>query len=192
MEKFRKSMLGMTLLLPAQVMAHTGHGVTDGFMHGLLHPFGGLDHVCAMLAVGLWAAQMGGRSIWSVPLVFVGVMLLGGAVGMAGGSLLFAEQGIVLSVMLLGVLVAAAVRLPLMASSVLVGVFALCHGYVHGVEMPESAAAMIYASGFALATALLLGTGVLSAMAMQQWERKRGLPLAGAGIALCGVYLAVA
>ena len=180
------------LLLPSFAYAHVGVGEASGFMYGLAHPAGGLDHVCAMLAVGLWAAQMGGRSVWVVPLTFVSVMALGGALPMLGISLPFVEQGIVLSVLLLGVLIAAAVRLPLWLSSSMVGLFALWHGHAHGAEMPELASGIGYALGFMLATALLHAIGVAFGLGMQRWARERAIHAAGAGIALCGVYLAVA
>jgi urease accessory protein len=144
-----------------------------------------------MVAVGLWAAQMGGRAMWAVPLTFVGVMALGGVSGMAGVLLPFAEQGIVLSVLMLGVLIAAAIRFPLAASGVVVGLFALCHGHAHGAEMPGSISAMAYASGFLLSTALLHCVGMLFGLGLQRAAEKRLVPAAGAGIALCGVYLAV-
>ncbi len=179
-------------LLPGCAYAHVGAGDAGGFLHGLMHPAFGLDHVCAMLAVGLWAAQMGGRAVWAMPLTFVGVMALGGAMGMAGGVLPFAEQGIVLSVLALGVLVAAAVRLPLALSGAVVGLFALCHGHAHGMEMPDAASAPAYAAGFLLTTAALHLTGVLFGLGMQRATRQRLVPVAGAGIALCGMYLAVA
>jgi urease accessory protein len=179
------------VLLPTFAYAHVGAGAAGGFLHGVMHPAMGLDHVCAMVAVGLWAAQLGGRAIWAVPLTFVGVMALGGALGMAGVALPFAEQGIVLSVLMLGVLVAAAIRLPLGVSSTMVALFALCHGHAHGTEMPASLSAMAYASGFLLATATLHLLGILGGLGMQRAAQKRLLPVAGATIALCGVYLAV-
>ena len=178
-------------LLPSLAYAHVGIGETGGFMHGLMHPLSGLDHICAMVAVGLWAAQMGGRSVWAVPLTFVSVMVLGGMLGMMGISLPFTEQGIVLSVLMLGVFIAASVRLPLWLSSTLVGLFALCHGHAHGAEMPESASGMAYALGFVLATASLHTMGILFGLGVQRLAHKRVISLAGAGIALCGVYLAV-
>lgn len=179
-------------LLPGFAYAHVGAGAAGGFLHGLMHPAFGLDHVCAMVAVGLWAAQMGGRAVWLMPLTFVGVMALGGALGMVGGALPFAEQGIVLSVLTLGVLVAAAVRLPLAVSGAVVGLFALCHGHAHGMEMPGAASAPAYAAGFLLTTAALHLTGVLFGLGVQRAARQRLVPVAGAGIALCGMYLAVA
>jgi urease accessory protein len=180
------------LLLPSLAHAHTGAGETGGFMYGLAHPAGGLDHVCAMLAVGLWAAQTGGRSVWVVPLTFVGVMALGGALPVLGISLPFVEEGIVLSVLLLGVLIAASVRLPLLLGSGMVGLFALWHGHAHGAEMPELASGIGYALGFMLATASLHAAGVAFGLGVRRWARERVIHATGASIALCGVYLAVA
>ncbi|OGT10480.1 MAG: urease accessory protein [Gallionellales bacterium RIFCSPLOWO2_12_FULL_59_22] len=181
------------LSLPSFAYAHVGgFAETGGFLHGLAHPTSGLDHVCAMLAVGLWAAQMGGRSVWAVPLTFVGVMALGGALPVLGIGMPFVETGIVLSVLLLGVLVAAAVRLPLWLSSGMAGLFALWHGHAHGAEMPELASGAGYALGFMLATALLHVIGIAFGLGMQRLARERAIHAAGAGIALCGVYLAVA
>ena len=177
-------------LLPSFAYAHVGAGETGGFMHGLMHPVSGLDHVCAMLAVGLWAAQMGGRSVWAVPLTFVGVMALGGALPMLGIGLPFVEQGIVLSVLLLGVLIAASVRLPLVLSSSMVGLFALWHGHAHGAEMPALSSGITYALGFMMATASLHAVGIAFGLAMQRLAHERIIHAAGASIALCGVYLA--
>ena len=188
------------LLLPSFAYAHVGVGEASGFLHGLTHPTSGLDHVCAMLAVGLWAAQMGGRSVWAVPLTFVGVMALGGALPMLGIGVPFVEQGIVLSVLLLGVLIAASVRLPLWLSSGMVGLFALWHGHAHGAEMPAFGSGIEYALGFMLATGLLHVAGIAFGLGMQrlpvlsrvEGARERVVHFAGSGIALCGVYLAVA
>lgn len=181
-------------LLPSLAYAHVGIGEADiaghgGFMHGLTHPTSGLDHVCAMLAIGLWAAQMGGRSIWAVPLTFVFVMALGGALPLLDISLPFVEQGILLSVLLLGVLIAASVRLPLWLSGGMVGLFALWHGYAHGAEMPAASSGIGYALGFLLATALLHAIGIAFGLGMQRRAREYVIRAAGAGIALCGVYL---
>lgn len=177
------------VLLPSIAYAHVGIIETSGFLHGLTHPASGLDHVCAMLAVGLWAAQTGGRSVWAVPLTFVGVMALGGALPMLGVSLPFVEHGIVLSVLLLGVLIAASVRLPLWLSSAMVGLFALWHGHAHGAEMPALASEIEYALGFMLATALLHIIGIAFGLGMQRLAHERVIHAAGASIALCGMYL---
>ncbi|WP_435626682.1 HupE/UreJ family protein [Candidatus Ferrigenium straubiae] len=180
-------------LMPSLAYAHTGIGDASGFLHGLAHPAGGLDHVCAMLAVGLWAAQTGGRSLWAVPLTFVGVMALGGALPMLSIGLPFVEQGIVLSVLLLGVLIAASIRLPLWLAGSMVGLFALWHGQAHGAEVPAWASGMSYALGFALATASLHAAGIAFGLGMQRHRlHERFVRLTGSGIALCGIYLAVA
>lgn len=178
------------VLLPSLAYAHPGDHF-GGFMHGLAHPTGGLDHVCAMLAVGLWAAQTGGRSLWAVPLTFVSVMALGGALPALGIGLPFVEQGIVLSVLLLGILVAASVRLPLWLACSMVGLFALWHGQAHGAEMPAWASGISYALGFVLATASLHAAGIAFGLGMRRQMREFA-HLTGSGIALCGIYLAVA
>ncbi|MDZ4202687.1 MAG: HupE/UreJ family protein [Gallionella sp.] len=177
--------------LPSSAYAHVGAAETSGFLYGLSHPFGGLDHICAMLAVGLWAAQTGGRSLWVVPLTFVGVMALGGLLPVLGISLPWIEQGIVLSVLLLGVLIAASIRLPLWLSSSMVSLFALWHGHAHGAEMPVAVSGLAYAAGFVLATISLHATGMAIGVGMQRRVHERLVRAAGAGIALCGVYLAV-
>jgi len=178
-------------LLPSFAYAHVGVDETNGFLHGLAHPVSGLDHVCAMLAVGLWAAQMGGRSVWAVPLTFVVVMAFGGILPLFGISLPFVEQGIVLSVLWLGVLIAASIHLPLWLSSGMVGLFALWHGHAHGAEMPESVSGVGYALGFMLSTSLLHISGIAFGLGMQRLSHERLVHATGAGIALCGVYLAV-
>ena len=172
--------------IPSLAHAHIVAGEASGLLHGMTHPFSGLDHVCAMLAVGLWAAQMGGRSVWLVPLTFVTVMALGGVLGMAAIPLAYTEQGIVMSLLVLGVLIAAATRLPLAVSAAVVGVFALCHGYTHGTEIPQSASNLAYTAGFILSTALLHASGIGMALFAQSIGRAQWLRLAGVAITLCG------
>lgn len=179
----------LALLLPSFAHAHIGAGEASGWMHGLSHPFSGLDHVCAMIAVGLWAAQMGGRALWRVPLAFVSVMILGGLLGMAAIPVPFIEAGIGMSLLVLGVLIAAAVRLPLPVSIAMVGVFALFHGYAHGAEMPQSVSGLGYAAGFMLATALLHASGIGVALFLKHLERAMLLRTAGGAVAVCGSYL---
>lgn len=171
--------------------AHVGVGPAHELLHGLEHPLTGIDHLCAMLAVGIWAAQRGGRALWLVPLSFVLVMTLGGALGMAGVTLPFVEPGIVLSLVVLGVLVAAAVRLPLVASVAIVGLFALAHGHAHGTEIPAVASGLAYAVGFILATACLHLTGIGFGLTMQRMHAAQIVRLAGVAIAACGVYLGI-
>lgn len=186
-----RALLMLSMLLPSLAYAHVGVGEIGGFMYGYTHPFSGLDHVCAMLAVGLWAAQMGGRSVWVVPLVFVSVMALGGALPMTGIGLPFVEQGIALSALLPGVLIAASIRLPLWLNSSAVGLFALWHGHAHGAELPAEASGVVYIFGFMLATTLLHVAGIGFGSAMRRLMRQRLVRLTGAGIAVCGIYLAV-
>ena len=180
--------LAAFLSLAGFAQAHPGHG-GEGFAHGFAHPLHGLDHLLTMLAVGLWAAQLGGRAKWAVPAAFVSMMALGGALGMAGVAVPFAEQGIVASVLVLGVLIAAAVRLPPAASMAVVGIFALCHGYAHGAEMPATAAGFSYGLGFVGATALLHACGIGAALAMQQLAETRWLRATGVAICAASVML---
>jgi urease accessory protein len=179
------------ILAPRMAIAHVGVGPTHDLMHGLEHPLTGVDHILAMFAVGLWAAQRGGRAIWLVPLVFILVMTLGGAMGMSGIAIPFVEQGIVVSVIMLGLFVAAAVRLPLPASIAIVGLFALVHGHAHGAEIPASASGMSYVLGFALATALLHAAGISFTLLTQRFNSSQLVRLAGAGIAACGIYFSI-
>jgi urease accessory protein len=159
------------LLAATPALAHTGVGATGGFVAGMIHPITGLDHVLAMVTVGLLAGQMGGRALWLVPATFVLVMALGGAVGVAGIGLPFVEVGIALSVIVLGAAVALRVKAPVAVAMGLVGLFAVFHGHAHGGEMPENAAGLAYGLGFMLATAGLhvlgIGLGVLAAQAAQ-------------------------
>src|SRR5581483_9875318 len=132
--------LMLFFILPTLAQAHPGMpGHTHGFSNGFSHPLTGLDHICAMVAVGLWAAQRGGRALWLVPATFVFVMIVGGVFGMGHAGIPCVEQGIAASVLILGILITAAIRLPLAASAAIVGLFALFHGYAHGAEMPETA-----------------------------------------------------
>lgn len=176
-------------ILPWHAEAHTGVATAGGFASGLFHPFSGADHVCAMVAVGLWAAQMGGKAVWRIPLTFTSIMALGGLLGMAALPLPFVEGGIVLSLLVLGVLIAAAMRLPLSASTAVVGVFALFHGYAHGMEMPPDVTGLAYASGFLLATAVLNVTGMAMGRYARHADMAQALRYAGGMVAACGVYL---
>jgi len=174
------------ICFPTFAHAHVGAGEVHGFMHGLAHPLSGLDHVCAMVAVGLWATQMGGRSMCQVPLTFVGVMMLGGMLGMTAVPIPYVEGGIAMSLLVLGVLIAASVRLPLAASAAIVGVFAVFHGYAHGAEMTHDASGLEYVVGFVLATALLHASGISVVLLAKNHGRTQWPRIAGTAIALCG------
>jgi urease accessory protein len=178
-----------TLMVPSLAHAHSGAGETSRLLEGIGHPLSGLDHICAMVAVGLWAAQMGGRSIWAIPLTFINVMALGGILAMMGINLPLVETGIVISLLTLGVLIAASLRLPLVASVIIVGLFATFHGLAHGAEMPETASALAYAAGFIIATAFLHGCGVGLGVAIQRLASPKIVRYAGTAIVLCGAYL---
>lgn len=184
----KKLMLLLLLLLsPLTAWAHAGHAAATGFLNGVAHPFSGPDHLLAMIAVGLWAAQTGGRALWALPLTFVGLMLAGGLAGMSGLPLPVAEQGIVASLLVLGLLIAAARHLPIAAGMAVVGVFAGFHGAAHGIEMPAGSPAL-YMAGFAVSTALLHATGIAAGMLGKGlWVRS-----AGALVGVSGLYLMLA
>ncbi|MBZ9697265.1 MULTISPECIES: HupE/UreJ family protein [unclassified Mesorhizobium] len=180
------------ILLVAAAMpayAHVGTGTTSSAMAGFTHPLSGLDHMTAMLAVGLWAALKGGKAIWVWPAAFVGVMLGGAALGMAHVPLPFVEPGILASVVALGLLVALAVDLPVSAGVAIIGLFALLHGHAHGTEVPENAGGLDYMAGFAVATVLLHAIGI--AVGLGLGMRSRGVArITGAACAAIGIGLA--
>jgi urease accessory protein len=176
------------VLLPGAALAHTGHGDAGGFAHGFMHPPSGLDHVLAMVAVGLYAALLGGRALWMVPATFVGVMAIGGALGTAGFALPYVEIAVALSVVVLGLAVALRVSLPTLAATALVGLFAIFHGYAHGAEMPQDTSVYPYAAGFMLATAALHGAGIAMGLAAASTSL-RIVQAAGGAMALAGIVL---
>lgn len=184
-------LLVLATVVPNAAHAHTGVGATRGLLAGALHPLGGLDHLCAMVAVGLLAAQRGGRARWAIPLAFVGLMTLGALLAMAGVALPLAEQGIVLSVLLLGVLVAAAARVPLVAGAGLAAVFGLAHGHAHGSEMPATASGIAYSVGFVFTTIALHAAGFAIAAAFAKAKRPLLTRVAGAGVAGAGVLVLI-
>jgi urease accessory protein len=186
--------LGSFLLFPAAAYAHPGHELAQGAIAGGLHPLSGLDHLCAMIAVGLWAAQQGGRHQWALPLSFWLLMLLGGAVGSTVQGLPFpaVESAILASVVVLGLLIASRQALPLVVGSAIAGGFALFHGYAHGAEMPATVAGWTYGLGFALTSAALLGGGWLLGRGLQHFSLAQALRWCGMVIVGCGLYLTLA
>jgi urease accessory protein len=178
-------------LSPTVAMAHTGLGAASGFAHGFWHPIAGLDHVLAMVLVGVLAWQLGGRALWSVPAAFVLVMAVGGALGVAGMALPLVELAIALSVVVLGAAVALGPRAPVAVAIGIAGLFAIFHGQAHGAEMPAGASGLAYGIGFMIATAALhlggLGLAYLVAAAGDRF----GLVLRSAGglAALAGLAI---
>lgn len=177
--------LSALCLFAGTASAHTGdHGTLTGFAGGLAHPLLGLDHLFAMIAIGLWAAQQGGRALWAIPAAFVGAMLAGGVLAGSGIALPQVEAAIALSVLALGLLVAARLRASLAAGIAIAAGFALFHGYAHGLETPLAVSPALYAVGFVLATACLHGAGIAGSLL-----GRRAVQLAGAGIAATGLAL---
>jgi urease accessory protein len=178
--------------LPVAASAHVGAGDTHGFLHGFSHPLSGIDHTLAMVAVGLFAAQLGGRALWLVPLTFVSVMALAGIAGMAGVKLPFAEIGIGMSIAVLGLAIAFRLSVPTLVAMSVVGFFAIFHGHVHGTEMPESASGLAYGLGFLCATALLhttgVGLGLTIAKANENYSRKI-VQIGGGAMAIAGITI---
>lgn len=178
------SLLAAVIAGPA--LAHTGDGAVGGLTSGFLHPLFGWDHVVAMVAVGLWGAFLGQPAIWLLPVVFPVVMAIGGALGIAGVPLPAVEAGIALSGVILGLLVALAVKAPLWVAAVIVGAFAIFHGHAHGTELPDAANAYAYAVGFVIATGLLHLAGIaFGQLTVRPWGRY-AVRAAGVGIAVIG------
>lgn len=180
------------IALPGVALAHTGVDHGHAFTHGFAHPLGGLDHVLAMVAVGLLATQLGGRALWLVPASFMALMALGGTLGIAGIHVPYAEALIALSVIVLGLAVALRIGVPTLAAMVLVGFFALVHGDAHGAALSEAAAPLAYAAGFITATALLHGVGIGLGLLIGRLGdvRARGLQrAAGSAITAAGILI---
>ena len=175
------------LLASSAAMAHTGVHAGGGFLAGFTHPFIGLDHLLAMVAVGIWAVQLGGRCLPALPVAFVTFMAVGAAVGAAGMPLHQVEGVVAFSVLALGIVVGLSARLAWYWAIPLVATFALFHGHAHGAEMPEFAAPWLYFAGFLIATAVLHAGGVAAGISLK--ARSGILRLGGAVIGLFGGWL---
>jgi len=173
-------------VLAQPALAHTG-SVTGGFVGGLAHPVFGPDHVAAMVAVGLWGAFLGTPAIYVLPIVFPLVMAMGGVLGIIGVPLPGVEIGIAVSAAVLGMMVALAARPPLWLAGVIVGVFAIFHGYAHGAELPAGADAVAYSTGFVIATGLLHLCGIAFGL-LARWPTGRlAVRATGGAIAIAGL-----
>jgi urease accessory protein len=184
----RRALLTLAAFLsPALAWAHVESGRAEGFLSGLRHPVSGLDHVLAMVAVGLWGAQLGAPAVWLLPVTFPLVMAFGGMLGLAGVPLPGVEIGIALSGVLLGLAVLAEWRPPLGAAAIPVGFFAVFHGHAHGTELPAGASGLAYSMGFVAATGTLHALGIAIG-AVHRWRQGRlALRAAGALVATGGL-----
>jgi urease accessory protein len=179
-----------TLFWPLAALAHQGIDARSGFVTGFLHPIGGVDHVLAMLAVGMWGAQLGAPAIWVLPIAFPLVMSLGGVAGILGLPLPAVEAGIALSVIVLGAAIALDRRPPLPLAGGLVAVFAIFHGYAHGLELPSQTGAVAYSAGFVVATGTLHLTGIAIGLVTHLRHGLGWLRLGGTAISIAGLVLA--
>ncbi len=181
----RRAAFVMLLVWPLAAWAHIQSGQAGGFVSGLSHPISGLDHVLAMVAVGLWGAQLGMPAIWVLPVAFPMMMAVGGMLGLIGVPLPGVEIGIALSALVLGALVLAGIRLPLLASVLVVAFFALFHGHAHGTELEPGQNAMLYSLGFVIVTGLLHAVGIGIGL-IQRWELGRTLLRGAGGLVMAG------
>ena len=183
------SLLPLLLLIwSTRAHAHILGDASGGFVSGFEHPISGLDHIVAMVSVGLWGAQLGAPAIWALPVTFPIVMAFGGMLGLMGVPLPGTEIGIALSAVGLGLAVATEARPPLWAAALLVGFFAIFHGHAHGTELPPDESGVLYSIGFVIATGLLHLTGIAIGL-IHRWKvGEMAMRLGGAGVALIGCF----
>jgi urease accessory protein len=182
---------GLGSLLPIPAMAHMGTGLPGGFESGFMHPFSGIDHLLAMVSVGLWGAFLGRPLIYVLPVIFPAMMVAGAIMGMFALPLPPVEIGIALSVLVLGGCIALPVKAPVWAACIVVGIFAMFHGYAHGKELPSAADPVAYSVGFVLATGLLHVSGICLGLLN---DLRRGIVVTrsmGGIIAVVGVWFLI-
>lgn len=175
------------IVCPETLLAHEERGVGAGLFNGLKHPVSGLDHVLAMIAVGLWGAQLGAPAVWLLPVTFPVVMALGGMLGLLGVPVPGVEIGIALSAIVLGAMVLGEVKAQLALTAVIVGFFAVFHGHAHGTELPEGASGFSYSIGFVVSTGTLHAIGIGIGLVNRWPAGRRALRTAGAAVALAGL-----
>lgn len=178
----------LLLMFPVLAFGHTAEGVSGGFISGLTHPIFGFDHVVAMIAVGLWGAQLGNPALWVLPVTFPLVMAFGGLLGVIGVPVPAVEVGIAASAIVLGLMVAIVARPPLWVAGILVAVFAIFHGHAHGTELPEAANPIAYAVGFVIATGALHMLGIAIGLIHRWPAGAHALRAGGVAILAVGVY----
>ena len=171
--------LTVLLLAPVTAWAHVESGQAGGFVSGLSHPVSGLDHVLAMIAVGLWGAQLGAPAVWLLPVAFPMMMAFGGMLGLMGIPVPGIEIGIAVSGIVLGALILGEKKMPLIAALLIVAFFAIFHGHAHGTELEAGQNAMLYSLGFVICTGTLHGIGIAMGL-VHRWQFGR-LALRGAG-----------
>lgn len=184
----RSALLALALLCAQSAVAHVQKGEAAGLLTGFMHPISGFDHVLAMVAVGLWGAQLGAPAIWVLPVAFPLVMASGGMLGFIGVPLPGVEYGIAASAILLGAAVLVELRPPLVVAAVLVGVFAIFHGYAHGTELPAGQNALLFSMGFVVATGCLHAVGIAIGTVHRWTWGRRLVRAAGAGVCAGGLY----
>jgi urease accessory protein len=180
--------LALVLVLPAAGAFAHSDGAAAGFASGFLHPLSGLDHVVAMIAVGLWGAQLRAPAIWALPVAFPLMMALGGLLGLLGAPLPGVEIGIAASALVLGVLILLEARLALAAALLIVAAFAIFHGYAHGAELAPGTSALAYSLGFVMATGMLHAVGILLGLATTLPGGRLALRGAGALVGCAGLF----
>lgn len=176
------------LLLPATVFAHQETGSITGIVSGLKHPVSGMDHVLAMISVGLWGAQLGPPAVWALPVAFPMVMAFGGMLGLMGISLPGIEIGIAVSAIVLGAMIVTESRPPLWIAAALVGFFAIFHGHAHGTELPAGSSGLLYSIGFVAATGMLHGVGIAMGLVHRFRGGRLAVRAAGAVVSAAGVF----
>ena len=181
--------LAVLLAVALPAAAHPGHGPMSGFAAGVQHPLSGIDHLLAMIAVGLWAGLCGGRRAWLWPATFVSSMVAGGVIAMFAVITIPVEPAILASVLALGLATALSLRAPPVLGGMLIAFFGLAHGYAHGTEMPHTAHGLDFAAGFTMITAMLHMVGVLAAAGLRQLRLGFVARFAGGGIVIAGIGL---
>ncbi len=187
-KSLRISFTAIAVLWGGVAFAHDGSGLPGGFKAGFWHPLSGLDHLLAMISVGLWGAFLGRPLIIALPMIFPIMMVVGAGAAMAGLPMLPVELGIALSVLVLGSVIVFAVRAPVGVACVIVAAFALFHGYAHGTELPAAVDPIGYSAGFVLCTGLLHVLGIGLGFLRSRRGGQMALRASGGAIALCGLW----
>ena len=179
------------ILLPAMAFAHQETGSITGIVSGLKHPVSGMDHVLAMISVGLWGAQLGAPAVWMLPVAFPMVMAFGGMLGLMGIALPGIEIGIAVSALVLGAMILTESRPPLWFSAALVGFFAIFHGHAHGTELPVGSSGLLYSIGFVASTGMLHGLGIAVGLVHHFRGGRLAIRAAGGVVSAAGVFFLV-